>query len=224
MLPHPLPHSPRPTSRNYQRFVTSDHPPAATPFLLKRLYTVKPIIFHPRADTIVLQLCISTPLPHTETPHVNPPPPQAQPDKSHITTFCHKPPSPRRHTLLVEKDYIKRLQKPIIFHPRAGGLEGIRASDLEAPYQNCLVVQRPAKRVFVPPYLPPRARFFPPYVSTPLPHTPCDFVRRVTLRLAYRLAFVINRFPRPLGTTFCPFKCQVCTRCFFPRFVAWALH
>ena len=36
MLPPPLPHSPRPTSRIYRRFVTSHRPPAGTPFLLKK--------------------------------------------------------------------------------------------------------------------------------------------------------------------------------------------
>ena len=41
------------------------------------------------------------PLPHYTSHVTTPPPTQPQTDKSHIPTFCHKPPSPRRHTLLV---------------------------------------------------------------------------------------------------------------------------
>ena len=137
-----------------------------------------------------------------------PPPPQ------HVA--CYHPPShtapdrqvaytdvlsqatvpPQAHPFLLKKDekrLYKKTAQPIIFHPRAGGPGRIRASDLEAPYQNCLVVQRAAKHPFVSPYLPPRARFFPLMLAPPVPHTPSNshFVRRVKLRLAYRLAFVI---------------------------------
>ena len=48
MVTPALPHTPRPRSRIYRRFVTSNRPPAGTPPLLKRK-SVKPIIFHPRA-------------------------------------------------------------------------------------------------------------------------------------------------------------------------------
>ena len=148
----PLPHSPRPTSRNYQRVVTSDHPPAATPFLLKK----KKIS-----------------LPHTETSHVNTPLPHSPSPTSRIyRRFVTSRRPPAGTPFLLKKNIYKKTAKPIIFHPRAGGPEGIRASDLKAPYQNCLVVQRPAKRLFVPPYLPPRAGFSPPYVSTPPPPHP----------------------------------------------------
>ena len=44
---------------------------------------------------------------HTEKPHGDTPPsPHPQTEKSHIPTFCHKQPSPRRHTPLVQKDYV----------------------------------------------------------------------------------------------------------------------
>ena len=124
---------------------------------------------------------LAPPLPHTEN--------------SVFRRFCHKPPSPRRRTLFVGKSPYKKTVKLIIFHPRAGRPGGIRASDLEAPYQNCLVVQRAAKRPFAPPYLPPNSGILAPMSAPPLPHTPSNshFVRRVKLRLAYRLAFVIKR-------------------------------
>ena len=86
MVTPPLPHTPRPRSRIYRRFVTSNRPPAGTPPLFKKT---------------------------------------------------------------IEKEC-----KTHHFPPRAGRPGRIRASDLEAPYQNCLVVQRAAKRLFAPPYLP----------------------------------------------------------------------
>ena len=146
----PLPHSPRPTSRNYQRVVTSDHPPAATPFLLKKKYL--------------------SPTPRRRM--LTPPSPTAPARQvAYTDVLSQAAVPPQAHPSCWKKIY-KKTAKPIIFHPRAGGPEGIRASDLKAPYQNCLVVQRPAKRLFVPPYLPPRAGFSPPYVSTPPPPHP----------------------------------------------------
>ena len=59
-----------------------------------------------------------------------------------------------------------------IAHPVASGPGGIRASNLEAPCQNCLVVQRAAKPSFGPPYLPPRGAFWDLYVSIPPPPHP----------------------------------------------------
>ena len=141
---------------------------------------------------IVLQLYVRTPPPpqHVACYH---PPSHTAPDRqvAYTDVLSQATVPPQAHPSCVKRLY-KKTAQPIIFHPRAGGPGRIRASDLEEPYQNCLVVQRAAKHPFVSPYLPPRARFSPPYVSTPLPHTPSNshFVRKVKLRLAYRLAFV----------------------------------
>ena len=107
---------------------------------------------------IVVALYVSTPLPHTEN--------------SVFRRFCHKPPSPRRRTLFVGKRQYKKTVKLIIFHPRAGRPGGIRASDLEAPYQNCLVVQRAAKRPFGPPSSPAGSRIWAPLCQHPPPPHP----------------------------------------------------
>ena len=96
---------------------------------------------------IVLELYVSTPLPHTE--------------KSHT----------RRRARLGGKRRIKTL-KTDIFHSRAGRPGRIQATDPEAPRQNCLVAQRAAKRPFGPPYLPPNGRFLRLYVSIPPPPHP----------------------------------------------------
>ena len=102
-----------------------------------------------------------------------------------VPTFCHKPPSPRKRTLFVGKRQYKKTVQFIIFHPRASKPGAIRASNLEAPYQT-------AKRPFGPPYLPPNSGIFAPLCQ----HPPSNFhfVRKVQLRLAYRLAFVIFFF------------------------------
>ena len=108
---------------------------------------------------IVVELYVSTP-----------PPPHRE---FRIPTFfCHKPPSPRRRTLFVGKRQYKKTVKLIIFHPRAGRPGGIRASDLEAPYQNCLVVQRAAKRPFGPPSSPAGSRIWAPLCQHPPSPTP----------------------------------------------------
>ena len=107
---------------------------------------------------VVVALYVSTPLPHTEN--------------SVFRRFCHKPPSPRRRTLFVGKRQYKKTVKLIIFHPRAGRPGGIRASDLEAPYQNCLVVQRAAKRPFGPPSSPAGSRIWAPLCQHPPSPTP----------------------------------------------------
>ena len=96
---------------------------------------------------------LAPPLPHTEN--------------SVFRRFCHKPPSPRRWTLFVGKRQYKKTVKLIIFHPRAGRPGGIRASDLEAPCQNCLVVQRAAKRPFAPPSSPAGSRIWAPLCQHP---------------------------------------------------------
>ena len=57
-------------------------------------------------------------------------------------------------------------------------------------HQNCLVVQRGAKRPFVSPYLPPRGAFSTLHVSTAPTPSNSHFVGKVKLGLAYRLAFV----------------------------------
>ena len=74
---------------------------------------------------------------------------------SHIATFCHKPPSPRRQTVLVWKHCKNHQFQP----PQAQNIA------------NRGVLSQSAR----------------------LPHTPSNshFVRKVKLRLAYRLAFVI---------------------------------
>ena len=116
------------------------------------------LLFLYRRLRLLLSCMLAPPLPHTEN--------------SVFRRFCHKPPSPRRWTLFVGKRQYKKTVKLIIFHPRAGRPGGIRASDLEAPYQNCLVVQRAAKRPFGPPYLPPNSGIFAPLCQHPPSPTP----------------------------------------------------
>ena len=65
----------------------------------------------------------------------------------------------------------------------------IRASDREAPCQTCLVdLSRPNPQQVL--------SFGAPVLAPPPPHTPSmsHFARRVKLRLAYRLAFVIYKY------------------------------
>ena len=146
---------------------------------------------------IVLQLYVRTPPPPQHVACYHPPSHTASDRQvAYTDVLSQATVPPQAHPFLLKKDekrLYKKTAQPIIFHPRAGGPGRIRASDLEAPYQNCLVVQRAAKHPFVSPYLPPRARFFPLMLAPPVPHTPSNshFVRRVKLRLAYRLAFVI---------------------------------
>ena len=124
----------------------------------------------PRSNTLLVEKKYLSPTPRRRM--LTPPSPTAPARQVAYTDVLSQAAVPRRHTLLVEKKIYKKTAKPIIFHPRAGGPEGIRASDLKAPYQNCLVVQRPAKRLFVPPYLPPRAGFSPLMLAPPSPTPP----------------------------------------------------
>ena len=82
-LTPPLPHTPRPRSRIYRRFVTSHRPPAGTPSLLKKDYIKKDCKTHhfppPRRQTredssvrprgtvpeLLSVLMLAPPLPHT---------------------------------------------------------------------------------------------------------------------------------------------------------------
>ena len=116
------------------------------------------LLFLYRRLRLLLSCMLAPPLPHTEN--------------SVFRRFCHKPPSPRRRTLFVGKRQYKKTVKLIIFHPRAGRPGGIRASDLEAPYQNCLVVQRAAKRPFGPPSSPAGSRIWAPLCQHPPSPTP----------------------------------------------------
>ena len=72
----------------------------------------------------------------------------------------------------------------------------IRASDRNAPYQNCLVVQTAVRHSKPPPlntsfFCQKRPLCQPPPSPTPPPNS--RFVRKVKLRLAYRLAFVTSK-------------------------------
>ena len=51
-------------------------------------------------------ICSHPPSPTTRRMLPPPPPPQPQTDKSQLPTCCHKRPSPRSNTLLVEKKYL----------------------------------------------------------------------------------------------------------------------
>ena len=116
------------------------------------------LLFLYRRLRLLLSCMLAPPLPHTEN--------------SVFRRFCHKPPFPRRRTLFVGKRQYKKTVKLLIFHPRAGRPGGIRASDLEAPYQNCLVVQRAAKRPFGPPSSPAGSRIWAPLCQHPPSPTP----------------------------------------------------
>ena len=100
------------------------------------------------------------------------------------------------HRLLHHTFHTKHLlhQAPFTL-PQAGRPGWIRASDPNAPYQNCLVVQTAARHsktgtlntIY---FCQKRPLCQPPPPPTPPPYS--HFVRKVKLRLAYRLAFVKN--------------------------------
>ena len=88
------------------------------------------------------------------------------------------------------KKYAQRIPKLFHWSPAQ---EGNRAPDLQAPCQNCLVVQRAANAHLPHPTYHLTVDFFWLHVSPPPPPHPSNshFARRVKLRLAFRLTFVI---------------------------------